>query len=92
VVSSVCFFSGTDVTPKSLSPRVVFCLSLLSATVVFAAYSGILVSFIPNQQEAIRVDDLDGLLHSGTFKFGALQDSAELAFFSVRMVVTDSIH
>jgi hypothetical protein len=48
---------------------------------VFAAYSGILISFIANQQEAIRVEDLDGLLHSGTYKFGVLQNSTELAFF-----------
>jgi hypothetical protein len=87
VVSSVCFFSGTDVTPKSISSRMVYCISFLSATVVLAAYSGILISFITNQQEAIRVDDLDGLLHSGTYKFGVLQDSTELTFFSVRMVL-----
>jgi hypothetical protein len=92
VVSSVCFFSGTDVTPKSIFSRVVFCLSFLSSTVVLAAYSGILISFITNQQEAIRVEDLGGLLHSGTYKFGVLQGSAELAFFSVRMAITDSIH
>ena len=92
VVSSVCFFSGTEVTPKSVSSRVIFCLSFLSGTVVLAAYSGILISFITNQQEAIRVEDLDGILHSGTYKFGTLQDSAELAFFSVRMANTDSIH
>jgi len=48
---------------------------------MLVVYSGILNSFTTNQQVAIRVDDLDGLLHSGTFKFGALQDSAELAFF-----------
>jgi hypothetical protein len=89
--SSVCFFTGTDVTPKSISSRMVYCLSFLSSTVVLAAYSGILISFITNQQEAIRVDDLDGLLHSGTYKFGVLQDSAELTFFSVRMVITASI-
>jgi len=70
-----------DVTPKCISYRVVFCLSFPSSTVVLAASSGILNSFITNRQEAIRVDGLDGLLHSGTFKFGALQDSAELAFF-----------
>jgi hypothetical protein len=92
VVSSVCFFSGTDVTPESISSRVVFCLSFLSATVVLAAYSGILISIITNQQESIRFDDVDGLLHSGTYKFGARQDSAELTFFSVRMVITASIN
>jgi len=59
---------------------------------VLAAYSGIPISFITNQQEAIRVEDLDGLLHSGTYKFGVLQNSAELAFFSLRMAMTDSIH
>jgi len=70
----------------------VYFLSFLSATVVLAAYSGILISFITNQPEAIPVDDLDGLLHSGNYKFGALQDSAELTFFSVRMVIIVSIH
>ena len=92
VVSSVCSFSGTDVTPKHISSSIVYCLSFLSATVVLAAYSGILISFITNQEDAIRVDDLDGLLHSETYKFGALQDSAELTFFSVRIVITTSIH
>ena len=69
----------------------VYCLSFLSAMVVLAAYSGILVSFITNQQQTIPVDDLDGLLHSGTYKFGALKDSTELTFFSVRVVITASI-
>jgi hypothetical protein len=92
VASSVWFFSGTDVTPKSISSRMVYCLSFLSATVVLAAYSGIIISFITNQEDTIQVDDLDGLLHSGIYKFGVLQDSAELTYFSVRMVITVGIH
>ena len=79
-------------TPNSISSRMVYCLSFLSATVLLAAYSGNHISFITNEEEAIRVDDLDRLLHSGTYKFGALQDSAELTFFSVRMFITASIH
>jgi len=80
------------VTPKSISSCVVFCFSFLSSTVVLASYSGILISFVTNRQEAIRVDDRDGLLHSGNFKFDALQDSAEMTFFSVTMAIIDSIH
>jgi hypothetical protein len=58
----VNFLSEIDVTPKSVFSRMVCCISFVCEMVLLAAYSGILISFITNQQEAIRFDDLDGLL------------------------------
>lgn len=89
---SVCCLPGTDVTPTAACSRLVYCLSFLSSTVLLAAYSGILISFITNQQRTIPIVDLDGLLQSGTYKFGALQNSTELTFFSVRVAISASIH
>jgi hypothetical protein len=72
--------------PKTICCRIVYGISFLSATVILAAYSGVLNSFIANNQETIPINDMDELLHSGTYKF-VLCNSTEFTFFSVIMAV-----
>jgi ABC-type Fe3+ transport system permease subunit len=74
---------------------VVYGITYLSATIILAAYSAVLVSFIANNQETIPINDMDELLHSGTYKFGVLWNSTELAFFSVILALiinTDKLY
>ncbi|XP_021924488.1 probable glutamate receptor [Zootermopsis nevadensis] len=73
---------GTDVTPKETSGRMVYSLFFLSTSVVLAAYSGLLVSFITNKYGALPFSDLDGLLRSGIYSFGVLNNSIPFTYFS----------
>jgi hypothetical protein len=65
----------------------VYIVCFLTATVILAAYSGVLISFIAIKQEAIPINDLDELLHSGAYKFHVLWNSTELTFFRVILVI-----
>jgi hypothetical protein len=66
-----------------MSCRLVYCLSFATASVLLAAYSGILISVMATKHEALPFSDLGGLLQSGTYQFGVLKDAEEVTFFSV---------
>jgi hypothetical protein len=62
----------------------VYCICFLGTSVILAAYSGLLISFIANKHETIPFNDLDGLLRSGTYSFGVMNNSVAVTYFSVR--------
>ena len=76
-------FAGHGETPRTLSCRLIYWVSYMIAVVMFAAYSGALISSLALQHIDPPFTTLSGLLLHGGYKVGTLAKSAHFNNFDV---------
>jgi hypothetical protein len=76
-------FAGHGETPRTLSCRLIYWVSYMIAVVMFAAYSGALISSLALQRIDPPFTTLSGLLLHGGYKVGTLAKSAHFNNFDV---------
>jgi hypothetical protein len=76
-------FLGHDETPFSLSCRLIYWVSYVAAVVLFAAYSGALISSLAMQRIVPPFRTFRGLLQHGGYQVATLANSAQFNSFDV---------
>ena len=76
-------FTGHGETPRTLSCRLIYWVSYVIAVVIFAAYSGALISSLALQHIDPPFTTLSGLLRHGGYRVGTLANSAHFNNFDV---------
>ena len=76
-------FAGHGETPRTLSCRLIYWVSYVIAVVMFAAYSGALISSLALQRIDPPFTTLSGLLRHGGYRVGTLAKSAHFNNFDV---------
>ncbi|KDR16875.1 hypothetical protein L798_08617 [Zootermopsis nevadensis] len=72
---------GHDETPRSWSCRLIYWVSYMAAVVLFAAYSGALVSFLAMQRVEPPFRTLRGLMQHGGYRVATVANSAHFNSF-----------
>ena len=76
-------FAGHEQTPRTLSCRVIYWVSYMAAVVLFAAFSGALISSLALQRIDPPFTTLSGLLRHGGYIVATLANSAHFNNFDV---------
>ncbi|KAJ9579001.1 hypothetical protein L9F63_024889 [Diploptera punctata] len=74
---------GHDKTPDSMSGRVVYLVSYLTAVVLLAGYSAALISYLTLRKPVIPFTTFEGLLKDNSYKFGVTPFSSAYSYFEV---------
>jgi hypothetical protein len=69
---------------NSASFRTIIVTSYVTTTVLLAAYSAALVSFMTVQDVKLPFTTFEGLLRHGEYRLGTLQGTAYISYFNVR--------
>ena len=74
---------GQQVVFKNTSSRIVILTSYVTALVLMAAYSAFLISSLAVQHRNLPFNDLQGLLHDGSYRLGVVGNSSLFSSFRV---------
>ena len=68
---------------KSTSVRIIILTSYMTSLVLMAAYSACLISSLAVQRRHLPFNDLQGLLHDGSYRLGVVMSSSTFNIFDV---------
>lgn len=76
-------FTGSNITPDSVSCRMIFFMSYIVAAVIFTVYSASMTSFLTLQHPFRPFGNLKQLLQDGTYSLQVVRNSAAYVDFAV---------
>ena len=76
--------TGYDMNMNSSSFRMIIVTSYVTTTVLLAAYSAALISFMTVQNVKLPFTTFEELLQHGEYRLGTLQGTAHISYFNVR--------
>jgi len=82
--SRLLAITGYDMNINSSSFRMIIVTSYVTTTVLLAAYSAALISFMTVQFVTMPFTTFEGLLQHDEYRLGIMQGTAHISYFNVR--------